>query len=729
MSDQGTVAGRNTDTTGDNPKRDDNVMHWVNEIASAKKREKNYRKEGQRIIDIYTGKETEKQQFAILFSNTETLLPAVYSQVPRPVVNRRFKDEDPMGKLSADASRRALEFLLDSNIEGYETFDQAMKASVIDALLPGRGVTAVVYEAEVEDVVPDGAADGTEPIPVTNFEYVCTDSIAWDRVFFGYAKKWSRVPWIAYEKHLDRAEAEKLFPSEIVAKITFTEGEDADTEDGERSGDDERNLGERKTAVFYQIWDKTGGRKIRYVCPQYADAFCKVEDDPLELTGFFNCPKPLMFVEKSNDLLPTPLYALYESQASELNRITRRINNVVEAVKARAIYDGELGDDIKSLLSQDDNALVPADKTSSLAAEKGLQNAIWFWPIEQLVNVLRELYVAREQCKQVIYEISGIADIMRGQSDASETLGAQEIKQSWGTLRLKRLQKEIQRYARDLLRMMLEVAATKFSERTWAQMTGLPFLTTEQRQQLEPVAQAAMAQAQQMQAMQQAPTQQQIQQAQQLQAEMAKPVWGAILDILRNDTLRAYRIDIETNSTIEAEATEDQKNIADVMNALAQYLNGVAPLVVSGAMPFEAAQAMMLAIVRRFRFGPEIEDYVKAMKQPTPPDEAKQKAEMQAKQEEAKFDREAKQADFQLKQAEAKIKGEVDQAKAAAEMEKIRMETEASREEHALKMEELQAKAAYNRLMADLKTRQMEEKIAAAKAMPKKQAEPAGANA
>jgi hypothetical protein len=39
------------------------------------------------------------------------------------------------------------------------------------------------------------------------------------------------------------------------------------------------------------------------------------------------------------------------------------------------------------------------------------------------------------------------------------------------------LQKEVQRYARDLLRMMLEIAAHKFSEETWAKMTGLPFLT------------------------------------------------------------------------------------------------------------------------------------------------------------------------------------------------------------------------------------------------------------
>lgn len=712
-------ATESVDTTGDG-KVDNQVTHWINEIAASKKRDKDYRKEGQRILDIYTAKKSENVPFNILFSNTETLLPAIYSQTPRPVVNRRFKDEDPIGKLSADAARRTLEFLIDTNLDGYETFDESMSSATIDALLQGRGVTCVKYEAEIEDTMPDGAADGTSPIPVTNFESVCTESRAWDRVYFGYAKKWSRVPWIAYEEHLDKEEAEELFGKEVVAKINFTEGEDTETEDDEQRTEEERNQGERKTAVFYQIWDKTGGRKVRYVSPQYTDGFCKVDDDPLQLTGFFNCPKPIQFVKKSNDLIPTPLYALYENQANELNRITRRINNIVNAIKAKAIYDSELGDDLKKLVEADDNDLVPADKSSSLAAEKGLQNAIWFWPVDKLIVVLQQLYVAREACKQVIYEITSLADIMRGQSNASETLGAQEIKQTWGTLRLKRLQREVQRYARDLLRMMLEVAVTKFSERTFTEMTGLPFVTTEQRQQLESLSQAVQSQAQQMQMQGMKPTPQQAQQVQKLQGELAKPVWGKILETLKNDTSRAYRIDIETNSTVEAEATEDQKNIADVMNALAQYLNGVAPLVSSGSLPFEAAQAMMLAIIRRFRFGPEIEDSIKAMKQPQSPDagkaqaeQAKQAAEDKRLQEQHQMDMQAKQADLAAKKQEAQMKTNLAQEQSNLEAENLRFEAEFMREEHRIRMEELKAKAAYNVLMGQLKEKQLRQKIAA----------------
>jgi hypothetical protein len=679
------------------------VQHWLNEIDAARRREKDFRKDGERILKIYGGSEPQETPYNILYSNTETLLPALYSAVPRPVVQRRFKDEDQLGKDSAMAGARVLEFLVDTNIDGYETYDEGMRSAVLDGLLPGRGVTSIKYDADigvlptesVDDETPDDAEvkEPKKPDEYKKSELVCVDTRSWNRVYFGYAKKWSKVPWVAYEEHIDKEEAERLFGSAVANKLKYTKDEDSEDDDDKGSGGnnyDDRNKGERKTACIYQIWDKAGGKKIRYISPLHKDGYLKVDDDPLELTGFFNCPKPMMFLEKSNDLLPVALYMLYQNQATELNRLTIRINRIVEAIKARGIYDSELGQDIATLFEEGDNSLVPADKTSSLAAEKGLQNAIWFMPIEQLINTLTQLNMAREQCKRVIYEVTGISDIIRGSSVASETATAQNLKSQWGTLRLKRLQNEVQRYARDLLRMMLEVAATKFSEETWARMTGLPFVTTQKREQDQMVMQQMQAVGQQMQAVGQQPNPQQMQQFQALQAELQKPVWGEVLALLRDDMQRAYRIDIETNSTVQPEAVEDQKNIAEVMTALGQYLNGVTPLIISGAMPFDAAKSMMLAIVRRFRFGPEIEDYVKQMQAPKPPDDGKA-AEQQAQQ----VEQQKAQAEAQQRQAEMQQSAQVEMAKHQREQEaeanKMALERERIAAERETRMLEIAA--------------------------------------
>ncbi len=619
-----TLAGRPTDP-------DATVGFWLKEIKDARTREKSFRTDGERILKIYDGTNQSTVPFNILFSNTETLLPAIYSAVPRPVVQRRFKDDDPLGKYASQAGTRMLEFLLDTNLHDYDPFDVVMRHTVLDGLLPGRGAACVTYTAQIE-----GMEDESTDAPNVSSEMVCLETKNWSRVYYGYAKKWSKVPWVAFEEYIDKKEATRLFGQEIAEKINYTHDEPEDSGDKRSLSKEETHQGAVKTACVYQIWDRQGGKLVKYVSAQYPDGVLKEEEDPLGLSGFFPCPKPLQFLEKTHSLTPTALYKIYENQATELNNIQLRLNALVRACKARGIYDSGLGSEIQKLMEADDNELVPAESASSLAADKGLQNAIWFMPLEVIQSTLQTLYNARESCKQVIYEITGISDILRGASSASETATAQNIKNQWGTLRLKRLQKTTANYARDLLRLMLELAASKFSEETWAKMTGLPFITSQQAQQIQMLAQIAQQTGQPLDP--------------QIQAKLQAPIWNDVLALLRDDITRAYRIDIETNSTVEPEAAEDQKNISDLMMALAQYLNGVGPLIAKGVLPFEVAQSMMLAISRRFRFGNEIEDYLKQMKAPPPADDGGKQQAAQAAQQ-----AQAMQAQMQMQQKQGEM--------------------------------------------------------------------------
>ena len=662
-----------------NKKEQNQVKRWFSELDDAKKRDKDFHKEGKRIIEIYSANKSNKSPFNILYSNTDTMLPALYSAQPRPVVQRRFDDADTIAKAASDAGRRALEFSIDTNVDGYETFNEGMQSAVIDALLPGRGMTMVKYDAEIGEYLEqesgeveteddDQAEDAKEPNLRKESELVCIDSLAWDKVLIGYAKKWSKVPWVAIEEVIDKEEAIRLFGKEMAAKIKFTAGEE--DEDNENKDADE-HLGERKTAVVYQIWDKDNGRKVRYVSKHYKDGFLKVADDPLELSGFYPMPKPLQFLAKSNDLSVTALYLIYENQAKEVNDLTTRISKIIKAIRAKGIYDKELGEDIENLMQGEDNTLVPADKSATMT-EGGFEKSIWFMPIEQLVKVLRELVAAREQSKQVIYEVTGISDIIRGSTVASETATAQNIKSQWGSMRLKRSQAEVQRYARDLLRIMLEIAATKFSEDTWVKMTGLPFSTSQQVAEAQTVMKAA-------QELQQASPL--IQQAQQI---LQQPSWNDVLELLKSDMNKAYRIDIETNSTIIPEATEDKQKTTEAVTALSQFIGESMPALQSGFLPFESFKSVLLKIARQFEFGSEIESELSNMQAP-PPQQPEQDNSLQVKQAEleakAQADQIAMQADHQKTQANNMLEIQrmeheknIEQGKSATEMRIKQME-------------------------------------------------------
>ena len=120
---------------------------WARELERAHKRENAWRQEGEKIVRMYRAEEKKANAFNILWSNTETLRPALYSDVPRPDVRRRFKDADPVGKIVSEVTSRALQVALDG-----DRFDGAMRRSVLDALLPGRGVSRIRYVPSLSQV-------------------------------------------------------------------------------------------------------------------------------------------------------------------------------------------------------------------------------------------------------------------------------------------------------------------------------------------------------------------------------------------------------------------------------------------------------------------------------------------------------------------------------------------------------------------------------------------------
>lgn len=565
------------------------VAYWKREIDDALKREKEWRKSARECVDLYEAVKYKKYQYNILYANTETLAPALYNETPRPVVTRRFKDADPVGAMAAKATQRVLEYEVDPNLQGTAPYDDLMKDAVLGALVPGRGVTRF----KMDEI--DGA------------DYVCGEQISWDEFIHGYAKTWKKVPWIGLKHLLTRDECIDNFGKEDGGTIPLTQTGSRTGCDGKESTD--TDSGDPDLALVYEIWDKRK-REMFYVCPEGngdgdpSGKLLKRTPDPLGLSGFFPVPKPLYLFNKLSTLVPTTLYSQYKAQADELNCITKRLNRVIDAMRVRGVYDSRIAE-FEKIFQADENAFVPSESLQGFSDFKQLDNHVWTLPINDLIVVAQQLQVQRQQIKSVIYEITGIADILRGSSVASETATAQEIKAKWGGLRVKRGQKEVVRYCRDALRIMGELSMSKLPEKQLAQMTGLPYPTGMQKAEMKAKVDEATAQG--------------IQVPPQIEQAMNAPGWPEVLALLKSDTLRTYRVDVETNSTIDPEATEDREQITEVMQAISGLLTGLAPLIQSGSMPWEAAKAMLLAIVRRFRFGPEIEEYLQQMQPPRPP--------------------------------------------------------------------------------------------------------------
>jgi hypothetical protein len=199
-----------------------------------------------------------------------------------------------------------------------------------------------------------------------------------------------------------------------------------------------------------------------------------VERDPYGLRAFFPCPQPLYDDHDSTSLVPVPDFSVYAEQARELAEITTRIKALVKIIRLRGVYDGSVSE-LSRLQDAKDGELVPArDTVQLMSMGKTLADAVWFWPIEVAAAVLQQLYVARDQIKASIYEIAGVADILRGVSDPRETLGAQQIKTQFGGQRIEEKQRSVQRFARDMLRLKAEMFAEHATPDLIQRITGIP---------------------------------------------------------------------------------------------------------------------------------------------------------------------------------------------------------------------------------------------------------------
>lgn len=689
------------------------VKRWLREIELADKEERDWREDAKRAFktyrgENYTGSGDEKRRkdtFNILWSNVETLRPAIYNSPPRPDIRRRFRDEDELGKEIATLMERCASFSIDNDL-----FEQSMNAAVMDTLLPGRAVTRLRYQ-------PTFSGEGeSEEIA---FEEVTTEQVQWDDFRHGPGRTWTEVPWISFDHRLTKSEIEKKW-GELADKVRYDVGATEDKDD-----DELKTI--YKRCLVHEIWDREK-RQIIWVAPSYKDAPLGVDDDPLDLRDFWPIPRPIYSLEDETSLIPVVEYCLYETLARELETVTNRIRRVVDAIRVRGVADSRISE-LERVFASADNEIIPADNVAVLLEAGGLEKAIWMLPVDTLIQVLQQLYQYRASVIQSIYEATGISDILRGATDPQETLGAQEIKANFGTQRLQRRQREMQRYVRDVLRIMVEIIAEKFSPQTLSLMSGLNYPTMAQKQQAQMVVQSVQAQMMQAQMMLQgAPPEQvepiqkrlegQKQKAEQAMAEaqqvLEQPSWEELQEVMRSDLLRAYRIDIETDSTIEAELQDDQKNMVELLEGIMRFFQGIAEPVVAGILPLEAAKKILMAAVRRFKLGSEVEDELdKIQPPPEQPNPDQQKAELEAQKQQAEMQRD--QQRFEMEQQEKQMEMAAKEREARLEQERQAMEAERSQQEHAYQMEELRMKAELAReqhQMAMQKARQPKERAA-----------------
>ena len=565
---------------------------WTAELQSAGKDFEKWEERSHKIVRRYRDDrdavDSRVRKFNILWSNVQVMKPALYGRMPKPEVSRRFKDADPVGRTAAQMLERCLEF----EVEQYPDFQRTMRNAVEDRLLPGRGVAWIRYEPhfagddatqEITQVTtPEQPSPGTLTEDESNqLEYECapTDYVHWKDFLHEPARTWEEVSWVARRVYMDHEEGTKRF-GDIFALVPMQ------SEDTKRDVETPKHAKKKKGEVW-EIWDKTK-KEVVWVAKGF-DRELDVRPDPLGLEQFFPCPMPLYATVTTGSLVPVPDYCEYQDQAEELDILTARISRLTKAVKVVGVYNAEFIALKRMMQEGIDNELIPVDTWAAFAEKRGLAGAVEFLPIKEVIETLVRLYEAREQAKMIIYETIGISDILRGQSDAGETLGAQQLKAQFGSMRLRQSQEDVARFATDLLRMKAHIICKFFSDETIIRMSGIEFT---------------------------------------MDAELAQQA----LQLLRGGPLKDFRIEVAADTLAQIDDNKDKQERLEFLTATGEFLERALPVIQAQPAAGALLGELLMFGVRGFKVGKAVEaaferamaQIGQALQQPKGPDPVEQ---------------------------------------------------------------------------------------------------------
>ena len=604
---------------------------WKNRLATAKKKWSEYHELVKEIRKYYINKSKNNKQ-NIFWSSIETLKPFIYFKAPVPYVERKSKQNNPVEAAACQILEKALIWDLEQ-----QDFDGVIKYARNDYLISGLGLTYEKFEPKIEQVVTqmqDVDPITGEMISIDTVAEVMTDA----KVTTNYidphdiivdttnVKVWEDVEWVAQSIKMTKQEVIDQFGEKYAEKLL--------------DGTIELEKDKESETTVYRIWDKKK-KQLLYVS-EVLDEFLRVDDDFLKIDGFFPFPKPVFATLDNHGVIPTPDYTEIKCMLDELDGVNKRMKMTMQALKVTGAYDSSFSD-LKNMLDAE-NRLIAVSDFDKIREKGGIDGFVGFMPIGQYIDALQALSERRNQLIQAIYEITGVSDIMRGNSDPQETATAVTKKTNFGTLRNQDRQNDFQRYLTDVLKIKAEVICEQFTPELLAQFAG----------------------------------------------NIQPEVFNLAVQLLKTDKIRNLTLGIETDTSFmqseELEKTNEAvKTIHEMITAAFQVVSAQPALLPLYKQMIESV-VVTLPSARQFNTAID-ETFNRIAQELAQPDQAQPDPDLIRAQAEVQKN----QNELQVKEQANAIKEQEVQLKKQAEDNKIMMANKEADMQYALKMAEIEA--------------------------------------
>ncbi len=469
------------------------ASRWDVELKAAQKEFEKYHKAANRIVrsfldrrDGFDGTSAAAVSKINLFSaNVQTMRAILYGKTPQVSVDRKWSDQnDDVARVAGIIMERLLNSDVETPGDGYA---EALQQSLDDRLITGLGQARIRYEAQIEQqqVPPliamdefgnprlDETGNVVEIAPgyireVKVDELVPTDYVNWRDILWSPARTWAEVRWLAFRALMTEDAGVKRFGEDFKRIPQQQAPRQGEARDASLESKDPW----ARTEVW-EIWDRESGKVYWHVIG--FDAILDIKADPLGLPGFFPMPRPFIANVTTTQFMPTPDYILAQDLYVGIDILETRIDWLVKACKLVGVYDASSTGISRMFVEGNETELIPVDNWAMFAEKGGIKGQIDWLPIEQVANTVGVLVQQRDQKIQLLYQVTGMSDIMRGQSEKGATATEQSIKARFASVRVQALQDEFATFATDLQALKAHVIVTQFDDQKIIDASNIMF--------------------------------------------------------------------------------------------------------------------------------------------------------------------------------------------------------------------------------------------------------------
>jgi hypothetical protein len=634
------------------------VEIWTKEIENAINYEKKWHDEADTNFTIYNNEGQREDRYNVFWSNTQTLRPLLFSRLPKTNITQRFLDNNETNRIASEMMERSIDlYLKDSDAE------TVISKCRDDFLIGGRGVARVCYDPENEVELEDGSIEMDDSEKKCFIEYV-----DWKDFTMSTDKEWCNVQWIAFRHYKNRNELIEDFGEKKANAVELN----VTRLNNNKNKNNENEL--FKMAEVWEVWDKEN-KSVLFLTIGGGGVLLSNEEDPYKLRDFFPIASPLGSNSNPIDLRPIPLYRQYKTQAEELNIIDTRIRSLVEQCKVTGIYSSIAeASDMEGLFNGDDGSFTPMLSTGN----QKVQDLIMFKPLSEIIATISQLNDRKDRVIFSIRDITGISDIVRGVTTASETATAQQMKGNFAISRIQPLQKELEYWVRDLIRLLCELTVENYTTEELTKMTQLKIVDIEaieknERLELTDSLNRIKKTTDPNDPKQVVELEQMNEEAKKLfKKAMKKPLEDLkgyaitpqqipeLKKLIKNDKLRTFAIDVETDSTIKIDQQQEKTDRVEYIRSISEFSNSFFPMVQAGIITPDAFKQFMLFISKPFKVGRMLEESLIAQEEQEEKgpsvEEMLAQAEIQIKQQELQLKAQKQAIDAEFTQQELDIK-------------------------------------------------------------------------